>query len=97
MTITDLHKREEMLEVQRKTSGIRSVFAVPNDEEGQEFLRLARKFVRSGDFKLHVRGRHSKRTAVTKGAGVVMNSHHDIPVSLSEWFGVYVRAKGKGI
>ena len=85
------------LKAQRKSKGIRSVFAVPNDAEGKEFLRLARKFLRTGDFKLHVRGRHSKRTEVTKGAGVVMNSHHDIPVSLSEWFAVYLRAKGKGI
>lgn len=62
-----------------KTQGAQA-FNVPNDSEGQEFLRLLRKF-RNRGWSYHARGRGSRKEH---------GNPHSIAQEHSEWMAVYL-------
>ncbi len=67
----------------------RYAFDVPNNEEGQLFLELCKKFLNTGLWGLHIRGRNSERKQVYG------YSRRDVLCKDAEWFAVYLNKKGK--
>lgn len=73
--------------------GYEMMFIVPNDAEGQLFLKMFRTFLRTGDFKAKYRGKHPQRKKMCAIAGVYYNTNHEIPVRLAKYIAVYVEKK----
>ena len=65
----------------------RYIFEVPNDEEGQEFLRLCKKFLNKKNWEMKRRPRNNTRK------GFHQNSHGDILIQDAEWFALYFNTK----
>ena len=64
------------------------VFNIPNNEEGQQFLYLAKKFINNDKYNLHGRGRGSR---VRNGKRVAWKD--SIAQGLSDWIAVYIHTK----
>jgi hypothetical protein len=67
----------------------RYAFDVPNNEEGQKFLELCKKFLNKELWGLKPRGRHSERSVVYG------YSRRDVLLKDAEWFAVYLNRKGR--
>jgi len=77
------------------------IFLVPNDPEGDEFYRLAQKFIEKRLYRLSRRGNHSDRTELAKKLGIQGTSWRagkqrpllDVPVKHAENWRVYIELK----
>jgi len=70
----------------------RYIFEVPNDEEGQQFLKLAKKFLNSNSWSMKKRGRNSNRKEVL-GGKYRPYTQNDIPIGSADWFALYFNYK----
>lgn len=68
-----------------KTKG-KQIFSVPNTKEGQEFIKLMRKFANYGKWNLRVKGRSKDRDAKCPGVSHLQST---MPLDKSEWLAVY--------
>ena len=93
LSITEAHALLKSLNDIRKVAGGEALFAVPNDEEGQEFLRLLRLFLRKGEYRLRLKARGKDRAACAASIGRRLNSHHDMPISTADYYMVYIDKK----
>jgi hypothetical protein len=71
--------------VKIKTKGNQFI-SVPNNEEGQEFLRLLSKFANHKRFRVRKKGRGGNRKALG-------GNQYDIPLKHAEWIAIYVDDK----
>ena len=73
----------------RVIEGGKYLFEVPNNEEGQEFLRLLRKHLNKSHWELKPRARHSDRKSAL-GTKWSQYGDNDIKLDQAEWFAVYL-------
>ncbi|MFA7101299.1 MAG: hypothetical protein WC196_06170 [Bacilli bacterium] len=73
-----------------QTGKFRYVFDVPNNEEGQKFLELCKKFLNKGLWDIKPRGRNSNRKDLP-----YRNHCRDVKSKDAEWFAVYLNKKGR--
>jgi hypothetical protein len=71
-----------------------TLFKVPNNEEGQLFLALARKYINGDSYVLKQRGRTPNHKKLKKDK---MNRHRyqSIPLKYADNLGIYLLAKEK--
>jgi hypothetical protein len=62
------------------------MFRVPNDKEGQQFIKSLRKYLNRDRYKPRVRGRHTNRNSIP----VPLNHNRDVPLKYAEAFAVYI-------
>ena len=85
--------RKFNLKAHKKAKGLEEMFTVPHDTEGLEFLRLARKYLRNGDYQLKARGRNPERKKVAQEAGIRLNFTRDCPLPYASRFALYIKRK----
>ena len=66
---------------------IKTVFRVPNTEEGRQFIELAREYLNKETYVMRTRGRAENRRE--KGG----DKYH-VHLKNAEWFGIYILPKG---
>ena len=71
----------------------RMLFHVPNDEEGKEFIRLARKFANRYYWSVWPRGRNSDRQKYAVTRGDRYRLRQDLPLEYAESFAIYMRPR----
>ena len=59
-----------MINQKQKEPDHQYIFLVPNDPEGNEFYRLAQKFIEKRLYRLSRRGNHSDRSELAKKLGI---------------------------
>ena len=69
------------------------LFKVPNNEQGREFLKLAKQFINRKDFALKKRGRGKNRKLVALKAGYELNHCKDIRIPFADYYAVYLQRK----
>jgi len=67
------------------------IFRVPNNKEGQQFFKLAKKFLNKHQYKIERRGRHSHRADLAESQGYPRNFYNrEMPIKYAESFVAYV-------
>ena len=90
-----------MINQKQKEPDHQYIFLVPNDPEGNEFYRLAQKFIEKRLYRLSRRGNHSDRSELAKKLGIQGTSWRagkqrpllDVPVKHAENWRIYIEAK----
>lgn len=76
-----------------KTDG-KQAFNVPNNDEGREFLRLAKKFANYPAMSMRKHGRAQNRLAAFERVGRVNSSAWErrcrVPLAGAEWIALYI-------
>lgn len=74
------------------------VFRVPNNEEGQLFLALAKKYLNKESYLLKQRGRtpNEKKMKKHKVSRRQMNARASVPLKLADNLGIYLLGKHNG-
>ena len=69
------------------------VFEVPNNREGQSFIRHLKRYMNKGNYTVKLRGRHHDRVGTARRRGFTLNYNHDIPLKYAERIAVYLECK----
>lgn len=84
---------KEVLQKAKKTKGYQ-LFTIPNTVEGRLCVKMLRKFQNPKMIQyIKVRGRGHNRKERVQANGGVLNFSKDMPVSLADYFAVYVVKK----
>lgn len=68
------------------------LFKVPNDEEGNDFIAMCKKYLNKECWQLRARPRNSDRKSIL-GDSWQKDKENDISPSDAEYFGVYLAGK----
>lgn len=71
-----------------QTGKFRYTFEVPNNEEGQKFLELCKKFLNKTMWGIHPRGRNTNRKDLPYHC-------RDVKMKDAEWFVIYLNKRGR--
>lgn len=79
--------------IRRSERALGTVFYVPNDKEGQAFIRNMRRFLNRSMYKVRIRGRNENRKQfrINRSVGSLQEF---IPLALASYFAVYIDSPG---
>lgn len=78
--------------VRKSEKALGTVFFVPNNEEGQLFIRNLRRYLNRAHYKIRIRGRNENRKQFVGERGGSVRQF--VPVRMASYFAVYIDSRG---